>query len=456
MGNEHQVHVVAGSVAALGNRLHRYVVLGEDIGRGSQHAATIGHDEADVVLRLQIFNGEDRQLVGAGAANDGLDAHLQVAGNLKHITHNGACSRAGARTLAEEHALARSIAHGVNGVEHAVHHGQLVLFGNHSGMHAHIDARIGAVCMGQELHGIAHFVGHGKVHRGNTADALGVHLVHGDARIEGDGRQDGDFRRSVQAVDIGRGVGLGIALGLGFGQNLIVGHVVFVHAREHVVGGAVHDAHDGVDAVGDKRMLQRVDDGNGAADACLERDFQAVGLGQAHDLFTGRSHKRLVGGNHGFAVLQRADDNVLGDARAADKLDNQVYLGVVDYLVEVGGEDALQAMRLGNIGPAGAHAHQFQIDAEMTFEIALVVLQDVKASATNRARSNQANLDRHTHSFPPNRGIDALALICISPLYKQKRSCPPSQRARALIDHEQVPNWRAVRLAEPAPSQTAT
>ncbi len=426
MGDEHQIHVVAGGVAALGNRLHRHVVLGKDVRRGSQHPTAIGHDEADVVLGLQILDGKDGQLVGAGAANDGLDAHLDVAGNLEHIAHDGACCRAGARALAEEHALTCGIAHGVDGVEHTVHHGQLVRLGDHGGVHAHVDAGIGAVRMRQQLHGITHFVGHGKVYRRNATDALGVHLVHGDARIEGDGGQDGDLRGGVQAVNIGRGVGFGIALGLGFCQHLFVGHLVFVHAGEHVVGGAVHDAHDGIDAVGDKRMLQRVDDGDGAADAGLEGDFQAVGLGQAHDLFASGSHQRLVSRNHGLAVLQRAHDDVLGNAGAADKLDYQVYLGVADNLVEVGGEDVRQAVRLGNIGAAGAHAHQLQVDAEVAHEIALVVLQDVKASATNRARSNQANLDRHTHSFPPNRGAnEPPRAICISPLYKQS----------ALADH---------------------
>ena len=303
MGNEHQIHVVACSVAALGNRLNRNVVLREDVGGRCKNAAAVGHDEADVVLRLQIFDGEDGQLVGAGAANDRLDAHLQMARHLKHIAHNRAGSRAGTGAFAEEHAFACRITHRVDGVEHAVNRGELMAFGNHRGVHTHIDARIGTVGVGQKLHGVAHFVGHSQIDRRDAANALCIYLAHGYARVEGDGRKDGDLRSGIETIDVSRRIGLGVTLGLSFPQHVFVAHAVFIHAREHVVGGAVHDAHDGIDAIGDKGMLQRHNDGDSAANAGLERDLHVLFGSQAHDLFAIGSHKRLVGGNHALAVL---------------------------------------------------------------------------------------------------------------------------------------------------------
>ena len=185
---------------------------------------------------------------------------------------------------------------------------------------------------------------HSQVDRGNATNALGKHLAHGYTGVECNRSQNGDLGSSIKAIDVGRGIGFRKTLFLGFLQRILVAHAVFVHARDHVVGGAVHDAHDGIDAVGNKGVLQGNDDGNSAANAGLKRNFYALFFRQAHNLFAARSHKGLVGGNHALAVLQGADYHFLGEGGTADELDNQIDLRVVNHFMEIGGEDIAQAI----------------------------------------------------------------------------------------------------------------
>ena len=244
MSNKYQIDVISCSIAALSNRLDRNIILGEDVCRRSQNTAAIGNHKTDVVLRMEVLNGKDRQLISARASNNGLDAHLQMTSDLKHITHYGASSRTRSGAFTEEHVFARSIAYGIDRVEHAVNHGKLMAFGNHRGMNANIDTRIGAVCVSKELHCIAHFVSHSQVDRRNTTDAFREYLIHGYTGVEGDGSQDGNLGGGIKAVDVSCGIGFRKALFLGFLQRIFIAHAVFVHARDHIVGGTVHDTHD--------------------------------------------------------------------------------------------------------------------------------------------------------------------------------------------------------------------
>ena len=188
----------------------------------------------------------------------------------------------------------------------------------HGGMHAHIDALGRAMRQRQQLDDVAHVVSGVHVELRDVANALGVDVVELHAAVEGDGCQDGDLRGGVETVDVGGGIGLGEALRLSLGQRILVGQAVVDHAREHIVGGAVHDAHDGGDLVADEGMLQRLDDGDAAADAGLEAHFQILFAGKVHDLIAERGHERLVGGDHVLTRAQGAEHHIACGGGAAD------------------------------------------------------------------------------------------------------------------------------------------
>ena len=160
-----------------------------------------------------------------------------------------------------------------------------------------------------------------------------MHVVDGHARVEGNRCEDGDLGRGVEPIDIGRRIGFGKALGLRLGKHLVVRHIVFGHTGEHVVGRAVHDAHHGIDAVRDKRVLHRIDDRDAAAHARLERDLPVRLCGSSHNLFAVGGHERLVGCDHVLAGAQRFQHHVLGNGRAADELDDDVDRGIVHDVV---------------------------------------------------------------------------------------------------------------------------
>ena len=320
--------------AALHHAAHADAVLGEHAGHGSKHAGPIRNGEADVVLRAELLHGHDGQVVGAGAADNRRDAERHMARNLQHVAHDRRGGRARAGALAEEHGLAHGVARDVDCVEHAVDLGHLMRLRQHGGMHAHIDALGRTMRKRQQLDDVAHVVGGVHVELRDVADTLGVDVVELHAAVEGDGRQDGDLRGGVEAVHVGGGIGLGEALRLGLGQRILVGQAVVDHAREHVVGGAVHDAHDGGDLVADEGMLQRLDDGDAAADAGLEAHFQVLLSGKVHDLVAEGGHERLVGCDHILTGSERVQYDRARDGGAADELHHDIDLGIVDDVVE--------------------------------------------------------------------------------------------------------------------------
>src|SRR5829696_3873864 len=84
----------------------------------------------------------------------------------------------------------------------------------------------------------------------------------------------------VAPRDVQRGVGLRESQALGFFERPGVGPPVARHAGEDDVAGAVHDADEGIDAVGEEAAGEGVDDGDAAAGAGLEGDAGVVPAGE--------------------------------------------------------------------------------------------------------------------------------------------------------------------------------
>ena len=267
-------------------------------------------------------------------------------------------------------------------------------------MHAHIDPILAAMGDGQKLDDVAHVASCLDIHRRDIRDAVGKDIVQGHTRVEGDGSQDGDLRRRVETAHVRRGVGLGEALLLRLMQGILVGQAVVGHAGEHVVGGAVHNAHDRGDLVGDERVLQRIDDGNAAAHGRLEGQFLAGGLGSFHDLFAMRGHERLVGCDHILTGSERVQYDRARDGGAADELHHDIDLGIVDDVVEVVGEQVADPVGLGLGRRQRAHARQFDIHAEVAQEVVLVLLDDVDAPTADGAGAHQTDFHCHVTSSP--------------------------------------------------------
>ena len=116
-------------------------------------------------------------------------ARLRPDEEARYAHYHGACLL---------YTSSHKVANHVNGVEHAVHGGQLVVRRDHGGMHAYIDPILAAMGDGQKLDDVAHVASSLDIHRRDVRDAVGKDIVQGHARVEGDGGQDGDLRRRVE------------------------------------------------------------------------------------------------------------------------------------------------------------------------------------------------------------------------------------------------------------------
>ena len=115
-------------------------------------------------------------------------------------------------------------------------------------------------------------------------DSFDEDVALGDANVEGEAREDRQLLSRVAAGNIERRVRLGKAELLRLGQSLLIGPAVFGHLGEDEVAGAVDDADQRVDVVGDEALREGVDDRNPAAAACFKGDAGIVLAGQARTI----------------------------------------------------------------------------------------------------------------------------------------------------------------------------
>ena len=148
--------------------------------------------------------------------------------------------------------------------------------------------------------------------------------------------QDGDLTAGVTAVHIIAGVlRLGVTQLLRDLQCLVEAQILPHHLGEHEIGGAVDDALHLSDDIGREALMHRGDDGGAAAHRGLEEEGAAVGLGQSQQLCAVGGHHLLVGGADAPAALEAGLDIGVGEAGAADGLDDDLHLRVFQNGIEV-------------------------------------------------------------------------------------------------------------------------
>jgi hypothetical protein len=156
---------------------------------------------------------------------------------------------------------------------------------------------------------------------------------------EGDGGHYGELVRRVHALDVEGRVRFGIAEALRFLENVRKARSFSAHLRQDEVARAVDDAGDPFDAVGAQPFAQGFNDRNAAADRPFERHHHVFLLCRREDLVAVLREQRLVRGDDMLAVRDRSQDQLLGDAGAADQLDDDVDVGMVDHLAAASRHD---------------------------------------------------------------------------------------------------------------------
>ncbi len=157
-------------------------------------------------------------------------------------------------------------------------------------------------------------------------DGVGVELgVHGDAR------EDAEFGARVEAVDVGGGVSLGVAELLRVGKDSgVLG--AGLHAAENVVAGAVDDAAETRDLVTAEALQHAGDDRHSTGDCSAVDKMDAMLLSQFSQRSSTVSNKLLVRCDDGLAGRDRLAQPALNWIEAAHQLDDDVYVGLEDYV----------------------------------------------------------------------------------------------------------------------------
>ncbi len=102
---------------------------------------------------------------------------------------------------------------------------------------------------GQQLDHVADALDESEITGSYGRDALAHHVFGGHVVAEGHSGQDGGLGRGVVSLDIGGRVPLGEAQALRLGNGVVVVGAFLGHPGEDEIGGAVHDAHDPLDAL---------------------------------------------------------------------------------------------------------------------------------------------------------------------------------------------------------------
>jgi len=369
--------------------------LGEDAG------PVVGH-EADVVARAELVEGEDVGLgseVGVGAELfEGQGCCAQ--GDADEIGDDGGGGGGSACAAAVEEGVAEGVAVDADGVEGAGDVGQDVVLVNEGGVDAEGEGRMfrgggGVVGVafgdGEELDDVAEFFGEEDVVGLEAVDAFEMDIRFGDADIKGEAGENGEFLCGVAAGDIEGGVGLGEALFLGFFEGVVVGPGVAGHLCEDEVAGAVDDAEDGVDAVGDKAAEDGVDDGDAAADGGFEGDAGIVLASEGEEFVAAEGEEGLVGGDDGFTEAEGAFDKGIGDGDAADEFDDDMAVGVVDGGVGVGGHGELGGVGGVVFGAFDGDMAELEVEAGATEEGVVMIAEDIDDAAADGSAAEEGN-----------------------------------------------------------------
>ena len=240
----------------------------------------------------------------------------------------------------------------------------------------------------------AEAAGEVDVGRADVADALDEGAVARRPLAVGEPGEDGGLVEDVDALDVEGRVGLGVAELLGFLERVGEGKAVLAHAGEDVVAGAVEDADDQVEAVGDEPLADGLDDGNAAGDAGLEEELAAMPADGVEDLRAVLAEQRLVGRDDDLAGAEGAQGELAGDRGAADELAHDVDLGVVDDLERVtGGLGGRHLDRALLLQVAYRRAAEVELHAEARLEVGLLLGEVLPDALADGAEAEDADAD---------------------------------------------------------------
>ncbi len=159
-------------------------------------------------------------------------------------------------------------------------------------------------------------------------DPLDMHTREIDLDAEGERDKKRELVRGIDAADIEGRIGFGVAALLRLLQDIGERPSGRAHLGQDEIAGAVQDAVEPVDAVADKGLADRLDDGDAAGDRRLEIERDMFGFRDPREGHAMARQKRLVGGDDRLAVFEGArHEGARRVALPAHQLDDDVDIG---------------------------------------------------------------------------------------------------------------------------------
>ena len=229
----------------------------------------------------------------------------------------------------------------------------------------------------------------------------------------GQAGENRNFAAGIAAVHIVAGIlRLGIAELLGDFERSFKAHVLPLHLGQHEVRGAVDDAADLADVVGGQALVHRGNDGCAAADTGLKQEGRVVRFGKGQQLRAVGSDHFLIRSADAAAALQTLAHIRIGESGAADGLDHDFDLGVVQNRVDGVGKKC--GVRGGGEIPHIQDVFDLDRLTDAAGDGCRVAAADLQHAGTDRAEAHDSNFShwnfplysytRYLSVKPPCRG----------------------------------------------------
>lgn len=205
---------------------------------------------------------------------------------------------------------------------------------------------------GNEFDCIAHFGSEGQVDSLKPVYASDGNLVEIHRLSKGQTAHNGYLMSRVTSVHVQGRISLGKPIGLGLGECLLICLPLRNHLGKNIVTGAIHNAVDRINFVGNEPVNECPDNRNAPAAACLKCQADGVFPGNGIEFLPVLRQECLVGGYHMFFRPQRLPDKLPRKARASHQLNNRLHLGIFKRHLQISLKQLLrqvEAFRMGEI-----------------------------------------------------------------------------------------------------------
>ena len=145
--------------------------------------------------------------------------------------------------------------------------------------------------------------------------------------------------RRVKAVNVQRGIRLGVAELLRVLKDFVKRQALVLHPRQDVVTRAVQNAMDRLDVVARQALPENADDRNAAADRRAEVDVNPVRLRRVENLLAVLRKQLLVRRHDALLRIESIKNELLRNARTADRLDDDLDFGIGNRRGRIGRQD---------------------------------------------------------------------------------------------------------------------